>query len=534
MKTLIIKQNIKQGKFEENFKEIEKQILFAIKQNYEMIIFSANCITGVFVGDILKDRKIKEDILAYNDKIRNLAQNIYVVWGNLYENFQSILVAKNDEFHVIHKKNRNHRFFDESHFFESGEDQKTLVLNNEKITIGFDVVSDDYSISFGIDEIGKEKNIVSNGIYINHFGCENYNKNVIVFDGEVCVNIDGKTVIKERKLENKVIDFTKESYSDYTLLDIIVFALQEFDKQVFQQRFNWIIGLSGGLDSTVSAALLYLAFGKNRVIGYNMATKYNSDSTKNIAKNLAKKLGIKFEDGNITKLVDATSEVLKDYGYVEYTDLAKQNIQARIRGHLLSSFAAIENGVIVNNGNKVETALGYATMHGDMIGAISPLADLSKVSLFKLAKEINQVMNDEIISLDLLPQEDMTWIQKPSAELQNNQFDPMKWFYHDYIIDHLNNAFTINEFLQMYLDECLPEEIIKWLNYYGLNHPKKFVEDIKWVVNTMNRNKYKLLQAPPILSLSTTTFGSDVNVIQGEQENKEFERLITKILEKEI
>ncbi len=532
MKTLIIKQNIKQRKFEENFIEIQSKIQYAIKKQYEMVIFPSNCITGVFVGDLIKDNKIKEDILSYNEKIKKLAKEIYVVWGNLYEKSQSILIAKDNEFYVINKKNRNQRFFDESHFYEEGENQRTLLLNNEKITIGFDVISDEFAISFGNDEIGKEKIIPQNGIYINHFGCENYNKNVIVFDGMVQVNCNGTTVLRHDKLESSIIDAEEKIDRNHTLLDTIIFALQEFDNQVFQKRFNWIIGLSGGLDSTISAALLCLAFEKNRVIGYNMATKYNTNSTKNIAKKLAEKLGIQYREGNITKLVEATSGVLSDYGYEEYSDLTMQNIQARIRGHLLSSFASIENGVIVNNGNKVETALGYATMYGDMIGAISPLADLTKVSLFELAKEINKVMNDEIIPSDLLPQEDMTWIQKPSAELQSNQFDPMKWFYHDYIVEHLNKSFTINEFLEMYLNQTLPQEVEKWIEYHGLDDSQKFVDDIKWVVNTMNRNKYKLLQAPPILSLSSSTFGSDVNVIQGEQENKEFNRLISEILNK--
>lgn len=530
MKTLVVKQNIRQGKFEENFNQMKKHIQYAIDKKYEMIIFPSNCITGVFVSDMVLDSAVKNDILEYNDKIKHLAKDIYIIWGNLYRNFQSILVAKNDEFYNINKKNRDDRFYNESDYFESGENQKDLVLNHKEITIGFDVISDKYSISFGNDEVGKKKIAIKNGIYINHFGVENYNKNVIVFDGLVTVYDNKRLVVSAAKLQEEIIDASYDLVDKHTKLDLIIFALIEFDKQVFNQKVNWIIGLSGGLDSTISAALLCLAVGNQRVIGYNMATKYNTDSTKNIAKKLAEKLNIKYRDGNIEKLVESTQSVLKDYGYDQYSDLTLQNIQARIRGHLLSSFASIESGVIINNGNKVETALGYATMYGDMIGAISPIADLTKVQLFELAKEINTVYQDEIISLDLLPQEDMTWVQKPSAELQSNQFDPMKWFYHDYIIDNLNNKFTMNEFIKMYIDKKLPEEIMYWIKYYGLDSPKKFAEDILWVVSTMNRNKYKLLQAPPILSLSLTTFGSDVNVVQGEIENKEFKKLITLLM----
>lgn len=81
-------------------------------------------------------------------------------------------------------------------------------------------------------------------------------------------------------------------------------------------------------------------------------------------------------EGSIEKIVDATVDTLQDYGYPQAEGLALENIQARLRGHLLSSFASMEGGVIVNNGNKVEAALGYCTLYGDAIGALSPIARL--------------------------------------------------------------------------------------------------------------------------------------------------------------
>lgn len=92
-----------------------------------------------------------------------------------------------------------------------------------------------------------------------------------------------------------------------------------------------------------------------------MASRYNSLTTKNNAKALAERLGILIREGSIEKIVDATVDTLQDYGYPQAEGLALENIQARLRGHLLSSFASMEGGVIVNNGNKVEAALGYCT-----------------------------------------------------------------------------------------------------------------------------------------------------------------------------
>ena len=118
-----------------------------------------------------------------------------------------------------------------------------------------------------------------------------------------------------------------------------------------------------------------------------MSSENNSAATKNNARQLAEALAIEYHEGSILPLVNATKDTLAAYGYDQVEGLTLENIQARLRGHLLSSFASLHGGVVVNNGNKVENALGYCTMYGDAIGALGILGDLTKVQLFDLARD---------------------------------------------------------------------------------------------------------------------------------------------------
>ena len=266
----------------------------------------------------------------------------------------------------------------------------------------------------------------------------------------------------------------------------------------------------------MNAALFAMAIGPERIRGYNMASRYNSETTINNARRLAEKLGIEIREGSIEKINEATKQVLDEYGYTgEKSSLTLENIQARVRGHLLSSFASVEKGVIINNGNKVELALGYLTLYGDSIGAFCPLADLTKVDLFSLAHEINDHFKDEVIPYNLLPEirgDEIVWEMPPSAELKDNQLDPMKWFYHDYIINKLTEYPTarIEDLMESYLDGSIYDtELGKWIRYYQLDEPRKFIEDLEWVLNTFNRNVFKRYQVPPVVMVSRGAFGND-------------------------
>ncbi len=382
-------------------------------------------------------------------------------------------------------------------------------------------------------------------VYVNNVGSQNNGKNILIFDGNSSIyDPQGNYVYGCNDLFTPELGLSNTTLTNpypSKLLLALIKGIQFFDLEMFNSKVKWIIGLSGGLDSSMSAALLSLALGSERIVGYNMATSYNSQKTKDNAKNLAEALNIRLHNGVIEPLVTSSVEVIKDFDYQDsdISNFTLENIQARIRGHLLSSFAAIEGGVVVNNGNKVEVALGYCTLYGDSIGALSLLADLVKTDLFTLALEINSYCAKEVIPISLLPivtNGNIEWEMPPSAELKDAQVDPMKWYYHDELIKLLisypNDGLI--KLMEAYLDDSIFDtDLGKWLSYYQLDNPQAFIEDLEWVLRQVNLSVFKRIQMPPILTISNSAFGFDYRESQIRLERgMRFETLKNKILEK--
>ena len=354
----------------------------------------------------------------------------------------------------------------------------------------------------------------------NPIGIENTDKRVITLDGASRALAADGTVIAQLR-DDFTGDFTPFTFAnggriaepcDMKTLRALVSSIRRFDAFVLPWQPKWVIGLSGGLDSSVVASLLVMALGPERVVGYNLATRYNSDATKANAAALANALEIELRNGSIEELIRATGATLNQYGYGEeaMSGLVLENVQARLRGHALSTFAAIEGGVVANNGNRIEAALGYATLYGDAIGALAPIGDLTKVQLFDLSRQINEVFEQEIIPANLLPtetDEGFIWETMPSAELADGQHDPMKWFYHDWLVTRLLDV-TVGDpcpIMQAYLDDRLASTpAAKWLEFYGLaNDPAAFMADLEWITRSMRTAAFKRIQAPPAIRIAS-------------------------------
>jgi NAD+ synthase (glutamine-hydrolysing) len=361
-------------------------------------------------------------------------------------------------------------------------------------------------------------------IYVNAVGMQNNGKTVVVFDGNSTLydrnglRVDGCNDRFES--ECKVVDtgdeIKDERITENKLLLALLCGIKEFDRQVFPFKPKWLIGVSGGMDSSISAALLTMALGSDRVIGVNMSTKYNTEITKDNAKTLCEKLNIRYIASDIEAMVDSTLATMAAFGYhPPYESLTVENVQARLRGHCLSSISSIEKAIIINNANKVETALGYCTLYGDTIGALSPLGDCTKMQLAQLAREINDHFQKEIIPDNLLPDigdGEISWQFAPSAELKDAQIDPMKWGYHDWLIQKLTEypGFKVEKLLEDYLSgEIFNTETGRWMKFYGLDDPKAFIDDLNWVLSNIQNSVYKRIQMPPIIMVSRGSFGQD-------------------------
>ncbi len=466
----------------------------------------------------------------------------------------------------------DYRFFDDSRYFKSGLDlsgelkmaPEALISpfifkrENKSLRIGVEVCEDLWSKDYPVDPtltyvkhgvdliinissspwtLNKEQSRIKRIrehqanlddkmvkiLYVNACGMQNTGKNVLLFDGDSTlynefgdIQIEANDAFEQELLVFKLTDQTQAKTQENKLLKGLLTAIKEFDKQLLGGQLPWIIGMSGGIDSALNTVLLVKALGNKRVIGYNMASRYNSDQTKNIAKELAEHLKIEYHEGSIEALTQATNETLAAYQIDPKEDgLPYENIQARLRGHLLNSFAAYKGGVVCNNGNKVELALGYATLYGDTIGALSILGDLTKVQIFDLCKSINAVYHEDLIDPSLigeLKKGRYDFGLMPSAELKENQIDPMKWGYHDWLVQYLTEYPSHHplSWLKAYKDGSWKKSPVHdVLVSYGLDKPKAFALDMIWFMKAWQKAVFKRIQFPPIITVSRGSFGFD-------------------------
>jgi NAD+ synthase (glutamine-hydrolysing) len=375
-------------------------------------------------------------------------------------------------------------------------------------------------------------------IFVNKVGADNNGKNVVLFEGGSMVyNANGELTIQaNEKAEPELLianlSEKKLRPSDpqklYTMLKK---GIAYFDEQLFQKKVPWIIGVSGGIDSAVSLALLTEVVGKERVYAYSLPTSFNQEATRANAKHLATTLGVHFQEIPIQKMVDAFLAIQP-----QADDLTKENIQARVRGSVLMNLAAEKKGVVINNGNKIEIALGYTTLYGDTIGALAPLGDLTKLQISELASGINLRWQKEVIPQNLIatmvngvPQ----FTLQPSAELKTNQVDPMKWGYHDWLIHELLSfpSLAPERMLTMFQQKTFPKAVKTLLQHYGLDQPKAFIADLEWVLTLWNRSYFKRVQMPPNIIVSKGAFGYDYREAQMPYEKtKRYHELVKAIL----
>src|SRR6185437_6182475 len=151
-----------------------------------------------------------------------------------------------------------------------------------------------------------------------------------------------------------------------------------------------VLGLSGGIDSALTAALAVAAFGKEHVVGVAMPSRYSSEHSVDDARKLAKNLGIEFQIIPIQPAHEAYEKMLAPAFAGRAPDVAEENLQARIRGALLMAFSNKFNHLLLTTGNKSELAVGYCTLYGDMCGGLAVISDVPKTVVYRVAEFINQ------------------------------------------------------------------------------------------------------------------------------------------------
>jgi NAD+ synthase/NAD+ synthase (glutamine-hydrolysing) len=243
-----------------------------------------------------------------------------------------------------------------------------------------------------------------------------------------------------------------------------------------------LVGLSGGIDSSLTAAVAVDAIGAENVIGVGMPGPYSSEGSITDARGLAQNLGIRFELASIGGVYERYLEALAPLFAGSPRDVAEENLQARIRGALLMALSNKWGCLVLTTGNKSELAVGYCTLYGDMCGGLAVISDVPKTLVYKLARVANSRHAGAI--------PEAVFEKPPSAELRPDQKDT----------DSLPPYEVLDEVLRCYVEEYeAPRQIAARL---GLA-----LDFVKGIVNTVDRNEYKRQQAAPGLKVTTKAFG---------------------------
>jgi NAD+ synthase (glutamine-hydrolysing) len=245
-----------------------------------------------------------------------------------------------------------------------------------------------------------------------------------------------------------------------------------------------VVGLSGGIDSALTAAIAVGALGAERVHGVSMPSRYSSEGTRSDARRLAESLGIDFRELPIEPVVEAFTGVLAPAFAGREPDLTEENLQARIRGTLLMALSNKFGWLVVATGNKSELSVGYSTLYGDLAGGFALLKDVYKTDVFRLAQRLNERGGREVIPQSIID-------RAPSAELRADQLDE----------DSLPPYPKLDQVLAAYVELDRSREE---LSQDGFDE-----EVVDRALAMIDRAEYKRRQAPPGVKLHPKAFGRD-------------------------
>ena len=243
-----------------------------------------------------------------------------------------------------------------------------------------------------------------------------------------------------------------------------------------------LVGLSGGIDSALTATIAVDSLGSDNVVGVALPSKYNTEESLVDARLLAENLDIEFKVIEIEEIVNIFRNTLKESVNDELGQTTDENIQSRVRGNILMALSNQTGAMVVSTGNKSEMAVGYSTLYGDLAGGFALLKDLYKTEVYNLANFRNSISS-------VIPQN--TIDKEPSAELRPDQFDK----------DSLPEYELLDEILRMYIEEDSSSEKI-----ISTGIDENIVYD---VLSKVDRNEYKRKQVAPGVKLTEKAFGKD-------------------------
>jgi NAD+ synthase (glutamine-hydrolysing) len=517
------------GDLETNFVKIKEAYQKAVNEGAELVLTPELALTGYPPQDLVFKSRFVPETLTRLDALHHSVGTVPLLVGYVdlnpaktgkpFINACAVLEKDRPITKVWKTLLPTYDVFDEARYFEPAREQSPIRLADRLvgITICEDIWTDEYlkrdlyaqdpvgtlvakgaelivnlsSSPFHVGKPAQRLRMVSElarQYQIPFFYCNSVGGNdELVFDGNsfVCrpdgvsdgvlpAFAEAVTVVsKDQKLREMF-----KPKPENEIYDALILGIRDyFAKCGFRSA---VLGLSGGIDSAVTAALAVEALGQNNVTGVSMPSQFSSQGSLDDAERLARNLGITRYVISIKEPFEVLKSQFKEIFSGRAEDATEENMQSRLRGLTLMSLSNKFGRLLLTTGNKSELAVGYCTIYGDMAGGLAVISDVPKTMVYRLANWINR-------EREIIPGNSIT--KPPSAELKQNQVDQ----------DTLPPYEILDAILELYVEEQLsPEDIVK----RGFD-PKV----VHWIQRRVDANEYKRRQAAPGLRVTSRAFG---------------------------
>ena len=522
MKVSLCQINPTVGAIERNMDLIMKWYQKAVAAGAELTVFPELVLVGYPPQDLLLRRRFLDKAEMALKSIAEKTTIPMIIGNPMRENgklYNCAFVCGHGEIAGHYKKRLlpTYDVFDEDRYFTSGESTEVIEVefDNKLVKIGMQICEDlwdeDYACNLAksLKEKGAEcivnisaspyragrladrSKLIASKVtetalpffYCNIVGAQDE----LIFDGQ-SLAYDGKgnligqgpafkeDIVLVDSANSETIEL-KTARREQKIYQALVLGVRDYFRKTGYKKA--VLGLSGGIDSSLTGCIAVDALGPNNVHGVSMPSRYSSDHSMDDAKRLAKNLGIDYRTISIESIIGRFDESLEESFNGSETGVAEENIQARVRGSLLMALSNKFNWLVLSTGNKTELAMGYCTLYGDMNGGLSVISDLSKTDVYALSHWVNEEAGSERIPVSSIE-------KPPSAELRPDQVDPF-----DYdVVSPLVSA--------LIEDEKSPTELI------AEGADPELIKDIS---RRIRINEYKRRQAAPGLRVTSKAFG---------------------------
>ena len=531
MKVFIAQINPTVGALSANRDLIESAYRDGVTAGADVIVTTELAVTGYPPRDLLDRAHFIDSNLEVRDRLVAITGDAALIFGCVVRNetgcgkpFRNVaVVARNGKIILQQAKSLlpTYDVFDELRYFEPTSSVSTVTIAGKRVGLS---ICEDYwyeerlagsllycenpvddlaaqgcdvliNISASPFDVGKKQARFElfRGIarryrlpivYVNQVG----GNDELLFDGSsIVIDAEGRTIFCARSfethqalvpLEGPICDSLPESEEE-EIHGALVLGLRDYIRKCGFS--DVVIGLSGGVDSAVTAALAVEALGSSHVTGIGMPSSFSSQGSVDDARALAESLGIAFHVVPIADIYESYAGSLNTLLDDSRFDVMNENVQARIRGNILMAWSNRTGAMVLSTGNKSEIAVGYCTLYGDMAGGLSLLGDVYKTSVYKVARFINR-------DREVIPES--TIIKAPSAELRPNQTDQ----------DSLPPYETLDAILKLYLE--------KWKEVEEIVAEGFDLALVQRILRMVDGNEFKRRQAAPTIRVSAKAFGS--------------------------